>query len=187
MTRNAAECPFSTQCSVFHINSFRFFFFPSSKESKSQRKRIEPERKKKNEKKRNKRDDEVRDEGAAVWTCTSINLQKKNKKTKEKHEDSSRKTGLRKWACSVHYVTNEFRSGWREGGGWGEEESNHRPSLATDGPIRGDDDLLLFFFFVPERQQQSPTGTRRFGWVFFFVFLFGSRWRRFHRQAVGSD
>lgn len=174
MTRNAAECPFSTQCSVFHINSFRFFFFPSSKESKSQRKRIEPERKKKNEKKRNKRDDEVRDEGAAVWTCTSINLQKKNKKTKEKHEDSSRKTGLRKWACSVHYVTNEFRSGWREGGGWGEEESNHRPSLATDGPIRGDDDLLLFFFFRSRAAAAVAdwNSSVRLGFLFCFSFRF---------------
>ena len=186
MTRNAAECPFSTQCSVFHINSFRFFFFPSSKESKSQRKRIEPERKKKRKKSETK--EMMRFEMRALQSGPAHpSTSKKNKKTKEKHEDSSRKTGLRKWACSVHYVTNEFRSGWREGGGWGEEESNHRPSLATDGPIRGDDDLLLFFFFVPERQQQSPTGTRRFGWVFFFVFLFGSRWRRFHRQAVGSD
>ena len=96
---------------------------------------------------------------------------KKNKKTKEKHEDSSRKTGLRKWACSVHYVTNEFRSGWREGGGWGEEESNHRPSLATDGPIRGDDDLLLFFFSFPSgssSRRLELVGSVGFSFLFFF-------------------
>lgn len=98
---------------------------------------------------------------------------KKNKKTKEKHEDSSRKTGLRKWACSVHYVTNEFRSGWREGGGWGEEESNHRPSLATDGPIRGDDDLLLFFFRSRAAAAVADWNSSvRLGFLFCFSFRF---------------
>ena len=170
MTRNAAECPFSTQCSVFHINSFRFFFFPSSKESKSQRKRIEPERKKKRKKAKQKR------WWGSRWGRCSLDLHIHQPPKKTKKQKRNTKILLARRASGsgrvlyIMWQTSSDQAGGKEGGG-GRKKATTAPHWLLTDQSEATTTCYCFFFSFPSgssSRRLELVGSVGFSFLFFF-------------------